>query len=97
MLVFVLLWSALSYLTASTPLRSSLSHHQQRDETNSQNEIRDSSLSIKTQGSFAFAGTVLTGANGDTWHADHGYVQFQIPPGARRYPMILWHGAGLSG
>jgi hypothetical protein len=97
MLISLLLWSAVSCLTASTPVVSSFSHHLQREETKSQNEVRDSSLSIKSQGSFAFAGTVVVGANGDTWHADHGYVQYQIPPSPRRYPLILWHGAGLSG
>ncbi|SCB40446.1 alpha/beta hydrolase [Rhizobium hainanense] len=57
----------------------------------------EQALVLKGQGSFAFAGTVLTAENGDTYHCDHGYVQYQIPPNARRYPLVLWHGAGLSG
>lgn len=54
-------------------------------------------LVLKTQGSFTFGGTVIMGANGDTFHGDHGYAQFQTPPHARRYPLVMWHGAGLSG
>src|SRR6266853_631099 len=54
-------------------------------------------LILKTQGSFAFGGTVITGANGDTFHGDHGYAQFQMPLDARQYPLVMWHGAGQSG
>jgi hypothetical protein len=52
---------------------------------------------VQEQGSFAFGGTVITGATGDTFHGDHGYVQFQRPPDARKYPLVMWHGAGMSG
>jgi hypothetical protein len=52
------------------------------------------SITLKTQGSFAFGGTVVRGANGDTFHGDHGYVQYQIPRGARKYPLVMWHGGG---
>jgi hypothetical protein len=49
---------------------------------------------ITEQGSFAVGGTVITGANGDTFHGDHAYVQYQIPPNARRLAMVMWHGGG---
>lgn len=49
---------------------------------------------VERMGSFAFAGTVLTGPNGDTFHGDHGYAEFLIPPEARRYPLVMWHGGG---
>ena len=49
---------------------------------------------LETQGSFAFGGTVITGADGDTFHGDHGYAQYQIPPDARTYPLVMWHGGG---
>jgi len=54
----------------------------------------DHSLVIKAQGSFMVGGTVLTAANGDTFHGDHAYVQYQIPPDARSLPIVMWHGGG---
>ena len=54
----------------------------------------ESAIVLETQGSFAFGGTVITGDNGDTFHGDHGYVQFQIPQDARQYPLVMWHGGG---
>ena len=54
----------------------------------------DDSLVIKAQGSFMVGGTVLTAANGDTFHGDHAYVQYQIPPDARNLPIVMWHGGG---
>ena len=54
-------------------------------------------LILERQGSFAFGGTVVTGTNGDTFHGDHGYVQFQIPPNARNLPLVMWHGGGQMG
>jgi hypothetical protein len=68
---------------------------------------RESRLVVQKQGSFAAGGSVLqapgvfdsTSATpqGQTLHGDHVYVQFQIPPDARRYPLVLWHGGGQSG
>ena len=49
---------------------------------------------LETQGSFAFGGTVITGADGNTFRGDHGYAQYQIPPDARAYPLVMWHGGG---
>jgi len=61
---------------------------------------------LKTQGSFTAGGTVLTNPgefdpialtpDGQTIHGDHAYVQYQIPVGARKYPIVMWHGGGLD-
>jgi hypothetical protein len=32
--------------------------------------------------------------DGQTIHGDHAYVQYQIPVGARKYPIVMWHGGG---
>jgi hypothetical protein len=59
-------------------------------------EAEDSAapLVIKEQGSFFVGGTVVTAAKGDTFHGDHAYVQYQVPPDARSLPLVMWHGAG---
>ena len=51
-------------------------------------------LIIQEQGSFAAGGTVITDPGGRTLHGDHAYAFYQIPAGARKYPLVLWHGAG---
>jgi hypothetical protein len=61
-------------------------------------------LIIQEQGSFAVGGTIVTNPGqfdphkptpeGQTYRGDHAYVFYQVPPKARRYPLILWHGAG---
>ena len=61
-------------------------------------------LVIQEQGSFAVGGTVITqpgtfdpnspGPAGQTFHGDHAYVFYQLPVNARKYPLVLWHGAG---
>jgi hypothetical protein len=51
-------------------------------------------LVIAKQGSFMAGGTVLTGADGNTFHGDHLYAQYQIPVNPRALPLILWHGGG---
>ena len=66
---------------------------QSKDATN-EGGTQHESVVLATQGSFAFGGTVVTGDNGDTFHGDHGYVQYQIPPDARQYPLVMWHGGG---
>ena len=66
---------------------------QSKDATNEE-VTQHESVVLATQGSFAFGGTVVTGDNGDTFHGDHGYVQYQIPPDARQYPLVMWHGGG---
>jgi hypothetical protein len=64
-------------------------------------------LTIADQGSFAVGGTVIetpgTYANdaptaeGQSFHGDHAYAFYQIPPDARPLPLVLWHGAYQSG
>jgi len=34
---------------------------------------------------------------GQTLRGDHAYVFYQVPVGARRLPLVLWHGHGQSG
>jgi Alpha/beta hydrolase family len=62
-------------------------------------------LVIQEQGSFAAGGTIKTEpgtfdplhpmvAAGQTYHGDHAYAFYQIPVNARRYPLVMWHGAG---
>src|SRR5262249_3361846 len=61
-------------------------------------------LVIARQGSFMVGGTVITNPgtfdpnhptpDGQTFHGDHAYVQFQIPPEPRDLPLVMWHGAG---
>lgn len=61
-------------------------------------------LVIEKQGSFLVGGTVITNPGtfdptkptpaGGTFHGDHAYVQFQIPPKARVLPLVMWHGGG---
>ncbi len=64
-------------------------------------------LTIADQGSFAAGGTVIetpgaydndapTSA-GQSFHGDHVYAFYQIPPDARPLPLVLWHGAYQSG
>lgn len=49
---------------------------------------------LEAQGSFAFGGAVVTGADGNTFRGDHGYAQYQVPANARSYPLVMWHGGG---
>jgi hypothetical protein len=34
--------------------------------------------------------------SGQTLHGDHAYVFYQVPPNARRLPLVFWHGHGQS-
>jgi len=64
-------------------------------------------LTVVDQGSFAVGGTVIETpgtydndaptADGQTFHGDHAYAFYQIPPDARPLPLVLWHGAYQSG
>jgi hypothetical protein len=60
-------------------------------------------LAIASQGSFAVGGTVVsrdgsfdprdpTNQAGQTLHADHARVTFQVPVDARPLPLLFWHG-----
>lgn len=62
-------------------------------------------LIIQEQGSFAVGGTVISNPgtfdpskplnpDGQTFHGDHAYAFYQVPPNARKFPLVLWHGAG---
>jgi hypothetical protein len=62
-------------------------------------------LVIQEQGSFTVGGSVSTEPGtfnprkplesaGQTYHGDHVYTFYQIPANARKYPIVMWHGAG---
>ena len=75
--------------------------------------VSDTPLAIAKQGSFAVGGTVVqhSGAydnskftgfgtpieQGQSYHADHAVVDFQIPVDAYRLPLVFIHGYGQSG
>jgi hypothetical protein len=62
-------------------------------------------LVIQEQGSFAVGGAVVAAPGtfdprkplepvGQTYHGDHVFAFYQIPVNPRRYPIVMWHGAG---
>ena len=61
-------------------------------------------IMVEAQGSFAVGGTVVqspgtyelgkSGPAGQTLHGDHARVTYQIPVGARKLPLVMWHGFG---
>ena len=51
-------------------------------------------MTVAEQGSFAVGGTVLSDSNGNTFRGDHAYVFYQVPPNARKYPLVFAHGVG---
>jgi len=64
-------------------------------------------LIIAEQGSFSAGGSTVTAPGsfdprhptapaGQTYHGDHLYAFYQIPVGARGYPLVFLHGAGQS-
>ena len=68
-------------------------------------QAKPAPLVIQDQGSFAVGGTMLQSPGafdaykpappaGQTFRGDHGYAFYQIPPNARKLPLVLWHGAG---
>ncbi|WP_200845096.1 alpha/beta fold hydrolase [Roseomonas sp. 18066] len=85
------LWMAASLLAAPVAL--------------AQQAGRPAPLVIQEQGSFAVGGTVATAPGtfdphrplepaGQTFRGDHLYAFYQVPPDARRLPIVMWHGAG---
>jgi hypothetical protein len=66
-------------------------------------------LVIQKQGSFYYGGRTITAPgtfaptqpfgdnSGEIFDLDKGYAFFQIPPNARRYPLVMWHGGGQHG
>ncbi len=74
---------------------------------NTRTQTNGNVLVIEEQGSFAVGGTKLfeqgkfdlanpLKPDGQTFHGDHAYVFYQIPPKARKYPLAFLHGAGQS-
>lgn len=69
-----------------------------------QSQTKKAPIIIEDQGSFAVGGTVINtpgvydpvnrGAAGQTYHADHAYVFYQIPQNAKKLPLVFWHGIG---
>lgn len=65
---------------------------------------KPASLTITEQGSFTVGGTVIRSpgafdpykptSEGQTFHGDHAYAFYQVPVNARKFPVVLWHGAG---
>ncbi|GLK85612.1 alpha/beta hydrolase [Ancylobacter defluvii] len=62
-------------------------------------------ITIRAQGSFTVGGTVATAPGtfdplkplqpaGQTFHGDHLYTFYQVPVNPRKYPIVMWHGAG---
>lgn len=62
-------------------------------------------LVIQEQGSFTAGGTIATAPGtfdplkpqnspGQTYRGDHLYAFYQVPVNARKYPIVMWHGAG---
>ncbi len=62
-------------------------------------------ITLIDQGSFAFGGSVRTEPGtfdpkkplnpaGQTYHGDHGYAFYQTPANPKKYPVVMWHGAG---
>jgi hypothetical protein len=49
---------------------------------------------LQDQGSFMVGGTAITAPDGDTFHGDHAYVQYQVPLQPRELPLVMWHGGG---
>jgi pimeloyl-ACP methyl ester carboxylesterase len=70
---------------------------------------RQGPILIERQGSFYYGGTTITAPgtfeptqpfgdnSGETFDLDKGYAFFQIPPNARQYPIVMWHGGGQHG
>lgn len=62
-------------------------------------------LLIQNQVSFAAGGTMTTALgtfdprkptvpDGQTYRGDHAYAFYQVPVNVRKYPIVMWHGAG---
>jgi hypothetical protein len=65
-------------------------------------------LTIEEQGGFALGGNVITNPGtfdprnpsdpaGQTLHADHARVFYQVPVNKRQLPLFFWHGYGVAG
>lgn len=61
-------------------------------EIQAQNKQKTPPMIVAEQGSFLIGGTVATDKQGNTYHADHGYVFYQIPVNPRPHPLVFMHG-----
>jgi Alpha/beta hydrolase family len=70
-----------------------------------QSPSKSEPLVIQEQGSFMVGGTVVTAPGtfdplkplepaGQTFRGDHVYAFYQVPVNPRKYPIVMWHGAG---
>ncbi len=70
-----------------------------------QSATKPEPLVIQEQGSFAVGGTVAVAPGtfdpmkplepaGQTFRGDHVYVFYQLPVNSRKFPIVMWHGAG---
>lgn len=57
-----------------------------------QNDTDNAPLIIQEQGSFTTGGTITADGSGNKFHGDHGYVFYQKPVEARKYPIVMLHG-----
>lgn len=53
-------------------------------------------IAIARQGSFAAGGTILGEGGETTLHCDHGFVEYQVPAGARSVALFLWHSSSVA-
>lgn len=104
---------ALGTAAASLPLLkpSAILAHDSHGDDHDVDHDSKGNIVIKKQGSFCVGGKKVqapgtfdpsnpnTGASdaGQIYHYDHLYAQFQIPPNARRYPLVLINGGGGTG
>ena len=61
-----------------------------------QDAASEEAIVIAQQGSFSVGGRTVVGTEQTFW-VDQMYVQYQIPPNARTYPLVLVHGGGGTG
>jgi hypothetical protein len=53
-------------------------------------------LVIERQGSFTIGGRVTGNPDTGSLHCDHGFVDYQIPPAARKTSLFLWHSSSAQ-
>ena len=51
---------------------------------------------VAAQGARPFGGRVVGDPKNASIRCDHGYVEYQIPPNPRRYPLVLTHGSSTK-
>ncbi|OFW49390.1 MAG: hypothetical protein A3G77_01895 [Acidobacteria bacterium RIFCSPLOWO2_12_FULL_68_19] len=55
-----------------------------------------SAFVIREQGARPFGGRITGNAAGGSLHCDHGYVEWQIPEGPRRTPLVMVHASSTK-